>query len=70
MIRYNNMLKGFINTIVFCLLTPFLFIPASFAQSDWIQLFYDDFEDGIADGWQLDLLMPNSKWDVVNYNGN
>ena len=40
--------------IAFQLLLPALLHSPCFAQSDWVEVFFDDFEQGNADNWTLD----------------
>ena len=47
------------------LITVFLLPAPTIAQTDWVTYFFDDFEDGNADGWDLD---PG--WHVEDDNGN
>ena len=70
------MLKDKINIInsfqyIFCFfLVFFIIISTISAQSGWEQLFYDDFGDGVADGWELKGLELNGYWEIYNDNGN
>lgn len=64
-----NLIKTFRYKVFFFFIACNI-ISTSLAQSEWEQLFYDDFEDGTADDWELKGLETNSYWEVYNDNDN
>jgi len=51
-----------------CFLSTIFWNHESLAQDGWIRLFYDNFDDGIADGWVLNKIEPDSSW-VISKDG-
>jgi photosystem II stability/assembly factor-like uncharacterized protein len=58
------------NHFLLSILASIFIVSASFSQSDWVELFNDNFDDGNADGWKFELMGSAAKWDVLNDNGN
>ena len=52
---YTRLGQLLISSIFITFIFMLCFSQVVIAQTDWVQLFYDDFEDGFADGWELAL---------------
>jgi photosystem II stability/assembly factor-like uncharacterized protein len=63
------MKRARIYLISFFLITV-CYVFHSFGQSNWEQVFFDDFEDGASDGWELTIDEPGAAWDIFDDNGN
>jgi photosystem II stability/assembly factor-like uncharacterized protein len=68
--KTNCRIEGHFKNFLFCILFHIFFICTSFSQSDWVELFSDNFDDGNAEGWKFEFMGPSAKWDVLNNNGN